>query len=62
MNNEIPIEINVNPINENLYEFKITRSIFTKDELIQLLKTLKTVERYILPEIGVRVQSDEIIQ
>lgn len=67
MNNEASCEINMNPINENCYEFKITRSIFTKNELIILLRTLKTAERYILPEIerytGVRLQHEnEILQ
>ena len=63
-----PLEIKMNPINENCYEFKITRTFFTKNELIMLLRTLKTAERYILPEIerytgvGVRVHENEILQ
>jgi len=61
-----PLEIKMNPINENCYEFKITRTIFTKNELLILLRTLKTAERYILPEIerynGVRVHENEILQ
>ena len=65
MNNQIPVNIIIDPLNENCYEFKLSRNIFTKDELIQLLKPLKTVERYILPEIGVPLQSQyetEILQ
>jgi hypothetical protein len=32
MNNQSDIEIHIIPINENCYEFKITRNIFTKDK------------------------------
>ena len=66
MNPNPPMEININPINENSYEFNIImfRTTYTKEELLHLLKELKTVERYILPEmgIGIRSQSEQILQ
>jgi hypothetical protein len=59
MNANSPMEINVNPINENSYEFNIImfRTIYTKEELLHILKALKTVEGYILPEMGLGVRS-----
>ena len=62
-----PMEIKINPINENRYEFNIImfRTIYKKEELLCILKELTKVERYILPEmggIGTRSQSEQILQ
>jgi hypothetical protein len=68
MYNQSFMSINVDPINENgsnennidtKYEISVNmiKTIYTKQEVIIFFRELKTLERYILPIIGIENQS-----